>query len=370
MSKHALILYRGPLERARLSYIIETIFQVFDKVSIAWIFPGNLSKERLEFSQSYLRQYHFESVDIIQDTLVNFMRTRRRIGSIVNATQPSFIAQVGFSMLAFGTGRSTSPRAWFINGIPEERNMGRAGMVAAFANWLQWKGQLVFQKPTFIITVSERMKRMVMERISNVSIFVAPTCVDIATFRANKPSEKRFFTYLGSGAPWQALDMLSAVWKCIHRADPEIRFRVISRDARCRVLAEGIAPDKIEFQQSNNFGEVAEYLNEGRVGFLLRRDNIVNRVSFPTKFAEYLASGCWVVATDLDWDINDYMRKYEVGVLVGPDQSPNEIAERILHYAGSADHDHTSRDVTSCAEELDRQRWIDLLKAEIRRYIR
>jgi glycosyltransferase involved in cell wall biosynthesis len=107
---------------------------------------------------------------------------------------------------------------------------------------------------------------------------------------------------------------------------------------------------------------VAAYLHECNLAFMLRRDDIVNRVCFPTKFAQYIASGCAVVTTDIDWDIKDYVTD-EIGVLVSPGDTPENIAHKVLTFYRNYKTDpHV---VASHANRLDRKYWVKRLKAEL-----
>lgn len=64
--------------------------------------------------------------------------------------------------------------------------------------------------------------------------------------------------------------------------------------------------------------QVHDYLTVGDVGLLLREDHVLNRVSSPTKFAEYLAAGVPVVTTPYVGDVSDGIMQRETGILVEP----------------------------------------------------
>jgi len=217
-------------------------------------------------------------------------------------------------------------------------------------------------RPNEIVTVSSRMSDHVSRFFPNVRKFAAPTCADSALFASHRPElrQRGLFCYLGTGAPWQALDKLSLLWQEIARQDNSIRFRVISRDPRCRVLARGLDAERIEFVQSEKFEEVAEFLHACEAGFLIREDHIINRVSFPTKAAEYLAAGCWVVVSDLDWDASDYIRRFECGYLVSEEKGAYHAAKGILNFHRSA-NESLAQAVRQAARELDNANWVRVL---------
>jgi len=62
--------------------------------------------------------------------------------------------------------------------------------------------------------------------------------------------------------------------------------------------------------------DVHDHLIAADVGLLLRDDNVLNRVSSPTKFAEYLASGLPVVTTPYVGDYADVVRREKIGTVV------------------------------------------------------
>jgi glycosyltransferase involved in cell wall biosynthesis len=81
--------------------------------------------------------------------------------------------------------------------------------------------------------------------------------------------------------------------------------------------------------------EVASYLSAGDVGFLLRADNIVNRVSVPVKLGEYLAAGIPVVVSRVDGWLQDLVTRAAAGWSVdwfgSSEGDRQEIVARIIH---------------------------------------
>lgn len=362
MKKKLYIVYRGPLERTRLSFIFELVLNSDEAAEFIWIFPGHLSNERRIFSVDFLNNY-FESVQIIEDKWHQFFSTVKALIKITGNIPRLNIIAIGYSTLLFLYPFRKAKITWFINGIPEEKTMHFNSVKSRLMPVISWNVNKLFSPaPTQIITVSKRMSDYVSRYFPNVLIMHAPTCADLETFIINNSIKKGYFVYCGSGAPWQAIDLMKSVWEEIHSMDPSIKFRVISRDERCKVLGEKINTSKIEFVQSNDHHKVAEYLNECNLAFMLRRDDIVNRVCFPTKFAQYLASGCAVVTTNIDWDIKDYMNE-EIGILVDPAESPKKIAQRILTFY--TDFDTTPSKISCYAHKLDRNYWVEKVKSDL-----
>lgn len=106
-----------------------------------------------------------------------------------------------------------------------------------------------------------------------------------------KDYSKKIFTYVGSLDLWQCFDQTATLYKQIEERIPNTLFKVLtfSVDEAKRILKEkGI---KNYFVTCVPKEQVIHELLETTYGFILREDNMVNRVATPTKFSSYLASG-------------------------------------------------------------------------------
>lgn len=355
----AWVIYRGPLERSRLSYLLESAALQYGAVNFIWIFPGVMTAQRLEAYKSYIKTQPVAREFVINKPLKSFFGTRAAIRKIISDPCDTVLC-IGFSAIWFSSVVKFKRLIWCVNGIPEEKEL-TSGMPKLISR-LNWFVCRLFARPDLIVVVSSGMQKLVSRHMGSTPIFVAPTCVDIGTFR-KQGATRRYFTYLGTGAAWQALDLLSELWQRIHYLDSTIRFRVISRDPRANVLAKNISPANIEFVGSNDFEQVAQWLNEAEAGFLVRRDNLINRVSFPTKLAEYLAAGAWVVSSDFDWEVKEHIEAHGCGVLIG--DINEEAAKKILQFYKASGSDTVRKGIVACADSLDRKRWVSLLNERL-----
>ena len=364
MPKH-LIFYRGPLERSRLSFIIEAVQQEGVQLSFMWIFPGRLTEKKKEHAFEFLKQYPFDQIIFRGEGFSKWLQTNIAFRNLMKLNVFSQVYLVGFSAPLFALHKGNSKRIWFINGIPEEKEMQGVNLFHKLLAGFLWKMQGWASKCSLVVTVSSRMSQYVIRRTGIKNLFYAPTCTDLELFRPKQETVRKYFTYLGSGAAWQALDLLEAVWYEIHKQDSSILFQVISRDERCKVLGHRIAKENIRFVSSSNFSEVASFLHESEVGFLLRKDSIVNKVCFPTKLGEYLASGSWVVSTTLDWDLADLYKQYNVGILVNPSELPAAIAKSIIEYKKAIDINEVNLCIDQASNSLERKQWVNKLRQQV-----
>ena len=324
-----------------------------------WIFPGKLTQKKKEHAEEFLRQYNIDQIEFRGETAINLVKTNLAFRRWMNRHQFSSVYLVGFSAPLFALFKGSSKRIWFINGIPEEKG---GGILSSLIAQILWKLQGWASKATLVVTVSSRMSDYVLRRTRISNLFYVPTCTDLDIFRPKHEKERTYFTYLGSGAAWQALDWLEAIWHEIHKQDPTIQFQVISRDERCKILGQRIPKENIRFVSSPNFSEVAGFLHESEAGFLLRKDNIVNQVCFPTKLGEYLATGSWVVSSDIDWDVKDWFNKFQIGIIVKPNTPASEIASAILTYRYKLMNNLIANNILESSNQMDRQYWVKKLK--------
>jgi hypothetical protein len=351
-----LVIYRGPLERTRLAYLFETLIYKYSNWELIWIAPIKIEGERLEYSEKFIHDFYFDNYTLLQHRYQNYFQTQSDIKSFIGSRKIENLALIGFSALEFGFNLKAEKKTWFVNGIPEEKGMSNATTFESIKiNFLWSIKRWMAKRFDMVITVSERMNGLIKNKLKINQIFSAPTCVDTTIFNSNQNNKNVDFCYLGSGATWQAMDLTSEIWTNLYQLNPAYKFRVISRDPRTKILSKNIPDSNIEYVSSNDFKKVANYIAECKAGFLIRKDHIVNRVCFPTKLAEYLASDCWVVTSNIDWDVKDYFEQYQIGVMIDPEETPGKIAAQIFNYCNNSTF--TKGDIEKCTWELDRENW-------------
>jgi glycosyltransferase involved in cell wall biosynthesis len=363
------VLYRGPFQGRRLGFLLESISRVHGEVDLTWLNP------RLEPGAT--TGWFFEWVDEwwpfvarrseVDGNLRSLPRVvrhlRRRLGR-----RPDVVYAIGSLTLPYA--RAIAPRAvaWCINGIPEERLLHDRGWRSQTAVRAEWLVTRAGRRPDVVVTVSGPMGKLIERRLPGTRWIKAPTCVDLETFRPPPNVARSRLTYVGSGAPWQCLDLLAAVWSELYRLDPGLRFRVISRDERTRVLAAALPASVVEMRGAEVPQEVATALWEAELGFLLRTPGIVNETSFPTKFGEYVAAGVPVVSTDVGWDLAAMVRGTGCGVIVDWRADPSVVAREALalRHRATRNGGDIRRACEEAAAMLARERWVEALALALR----
>lgn len=347
------LVYRGQLEieRSRMEFILSGLSRCFDAVDVVHLAPGVGSDEEhvRTFANSFGHVRHVESVAAGTTRVRSGRRSLRRL---LRDDATSIVA-VGFSAWPFVAGLHC--RAWFLNGVPEERLLTRDSRLDRLFVSASWRGARAVRSDLHVV-VSEPMAAMVTSRLSPLRVEVVPNAVDLTTYRPDSSATPTYLTYQGGGSPWQGLARLAEVWSAIHTLDPSLRFRVISRDPRTAVLAGGLPEEVIELVSADGPGAVAHLLEQSRLGFLYRAPGVVNAVSWPMKLGEYLAAGAPVVVSDCGWDLAPLVTEHEAGVVVSWTDPPSVTARSVVDYLHSIEG-RRPPGVRAAAESLAADRW-------------
>jgi glycosyltransferase involved in cell wall biosynthesis len=360
------VVYRGPFQGRRISFLLDTLDQLGGARRFVWLYPHDGRQQPGEFLREYMAA-RGDVEPVILDGRAQGLPATLRALSGRGRRRPDQVLAVGFTSLPYARAVRAGQVVWCVNGIPDERllHSDRPRQRAIVAGmWRSAHAASLGRTPHAAVTVSRPMAELVRRRIGIEQTFVAPTVVDRSTFRLRTP-ERGALTYIGSGAPWQNLPLLAEIWAALHRLDPDLRFRVVSRDDRADVLRRALPASAVESVRADSPDAVADQLRDTQLGFIVRRPHLVNTVAYPTKFGEYVASGVGVVTTDIGWDIAGVVRSTGCGVVLDADEAPARIAERIHGFL--ADARSTSEALTeacdAAAAQLDRATYVKQLGA-------
>ena len=365
------VFYRGPLERSRLGFLLDLFLSIGREVRFYWLLPHpKFNNSENQVIEPFMSSYPGLKYEVIPAPLSVIFRVKKQLKKIISGDPDEVVVSIGFTAPFFLSLVRLERHIWCINGIPEESLLHKNTWLKRLEVSLKWKLMGKFYRPKLILTVSKRMSAHVSGFFPGVRTYSIPLCVDLERFKKDWGNKKTFYTYCGSGAPWQNLTFLSLVWAELFRLDPTLKFRVISRESRTKILSQGLPVEAIEFVGTSDLDELATYLSETEVGFLIRKDTLVNRVSFPTKLLEYLASGSWVVTSDIDWDVADIISEHKVGLLVNPNSCPRQVASLIIRRRGQFNNRvELYQNISNSLIQLEKDFWIEEGKKELQEFL-
>lgn len=327
-NRPAVFIYRGQLaiERSRIEFLLDVAIKAFGSIDVIHLFPGRSAPTDMwnpfTSSRPGIRSVRIFDARISRAAALRLALRRERIHERKTVA-------VGFSVAAFLPKRRCD--VWCINGIPEERLLTSDSALSRAFVRLSWAAARRVRAP-LLITVSQPMSDLMKRRLRPETVISVPNTVDAATFDHFQGAERRYVTYLGGASPWQGLDRLNRVWGAMFDLDRSTRFRVISQDPRATILGKHVPASAIEFVSTDDASTIAEWMSEASLAFLYREPNLVNQVSWPMKFGEYLAAGVPCVASRVGWDLEGLIQQFGVGVVVDWHDDPRTTAQAALDY--------------------------------------
>ena len=352
------VVYRGPFQSRRIRLILDTIEHLGRPIHFVWMDPRTTAGEPPDFFVDFAESRpSLVRTTYLRGDLRSAPDALRALGRGRGARSDLVVA-IGFTALV--PARLLRPRqlVWCINGIPEERLLHDGGRRARLTVDGLWRSVQLGPRPDAVITVSKPMSALVNSRLGVEQVLELPTAVDRAVFRPQPKDDPPVLTYVGSGAPWQDLPLLGAVWREVARKHDDATFLVVSRDDRAKAAIEDVPSNRAELVAGYGPDHVAELTAGATMGFVIRRPHVVNEVSFPTKFGEYVASGTQVVTTDIGWDLADIVRETGCGLLIDWRSDPGDVAGQILEHLESHPPADRAAGCAAAAKLLDRDRWI------------
>lgn len=184
------------------------------------------------------------------------------------------------------------------------------------------------------------IKEYKLEKTDN--IFVVPCATEGKTESFEEKKKKRdvyrkkynfcksdiVFVYSGGVSPWQCIDNVINMYMKMKKKNDACKLLILSHQADSINIPKeyDVVVDKIPSDK------VADVLNCGDIGFLLRDDYITNNVAYPNKFLEYVKSGMYIISTPYIYDVAKQIDEYKIGTLI--DTLDNEIYDLSFEWGG------------------------------------
>ncbi len=186
--------------------------------------------------------------------------------------------------------------------------------------------RLIYSQADFISCVSTSLRDYLTShfKIPAWKVDVVPCSVDTNKFiydvetRENmrqrlNVSRKIVFIYCGSIERWQRLDKVIEFFKIANTISRDVHLLLlINGDKRIInniLISSGLNMESVTLTSADH-NDVPRFLMAGDVGLIIRDDNLLNAVSFPTKFGEYLSSGLFIISTRGVRDIANFIASY------------------------------------------------------------
>jgi glycosyltransferase involved in cell wall biosynthesis len=128
--------------------------------------------------------------------------------------------------------------------------------------------------------------------------FVSPELRARKRLELGWPEGAPILVYSGGLAPYQCWEESVALFRRLREATPGLRLLVLTPRPEAARLALAGLPEEAWQLRAAKLEEVNAYLNAADAALLLRRPDPLNRVAFPTKFAEYGMTGLPILMTD------------------------------------------------------------------------
>ncbi|MCJ7688477.1 MAG: hypothetical protein MUO60_04060, partial [Clostridiaceae bacterium] len=184
----------------------------------------------------------------------------------------------------------------------------------------------ICKKSDYILCVSKKLEEYL--RINHkvyCKVSVIPTCIDAdknafdleerEKIRSEMNHKNSFIVvYCGGGQSYQKPSELVDAFTMISERIDEAFFLILTRDGEVFETAlNKLNVDKSKYIiRAVSHNEVYKYLSAADCAILLRENNNVNKVSSPTKFAEYINCNLPVLISHNIGDIDEINDKYNV----------------------------------------------------------
>lgn len=183
----------------------------------------------------------------------------------------------------------------------------------------------MLKESAHIVILSRRGADIVgkIEKSASKKTSVIPTCVDTRLFSpevaAYKQNAALRFIYIGSLGTWYMLSEMLDFFKVAHSVIKKTNFMILTQSDTGLILRlireKGIDEDSVSIKKAAH-EDVPGYLRESDASVFFIKPSFSKMASCPTKFAESISMGVPVVTNAGIGDIDSFIRKYSVGVVI------------------------------------------------------
>ena len=259
---------------------------------------------------------------------------------------------------------------WIQGVVPEE-----AWMVFR-SRWRMWMWEafefFTLKYSAFIFFVSDRMLDHYKNKYSysKDNYFIMPCFnkqLNHSSFEVTGKYTRPTFVYAGKMSKWQCIERTLGVFKIIESEIPSAHLSLLTsdREEAFRLLAKyRIKNAEVKFCSLN---DIDIELSKFKYGFILREDDIVNRVATPTKMSTYLANGVIPVYTDVIDDFKEPFNNINNKIELSSGLSVEEIARIVIEFENRQINHQLIKDEYGhlFATYFNRKKYMNAMQAEI-----
>lgn len=194
-----------------------------------------------------------------------------------------------------------------------------------------------------ICCVSEALKKHLAQKhhLDTSNVEVLPNSADSSIFLFNEEIRKKtrerlglqnkfVFVYSGAMHAWQMFPAMLRIFKGIKSVEKQAYFLILTPfvDEAMKHINESGLTEKEYTLLSIEHHEMSQYLAAADMGFLIRENHLLNAVSSPVKFSEYVLCGLPVMMTEGIGDYSDFMKEHNFGVILHDFNNREEITRK------------------------------------------
>lgn len=161
------------------------------------------------------------------------------------------------------------------------------------------------------------------------NIYVIPTCINIEDINFSLKDRiqirkelnienKYVIIYSGGGQAWQQPNEIIQTYIKIKKQKKEAYLMILTKDKE--IFEPLLKQNKIDSDNyviiSCEYKDIYKYLSCADLGLLIRKDNAVNKVASPTKFAEYISCHVPILLSRNIGDLDYFIKTYKVGLYI------------------------------------------------------
>ncbi len=220
--------------------------------------------------------------------------------------------------------------------------------------------KLAFKKADKLSTVSEKLKKYLIDQYYFKPITVIPTCISskkenesISRFQFNEilsyDKNYKIICYVGGMSRWQKFDKILEYFEEIRKLNNNYRFLIITKDINYANQVITNLDVKRDYYKviTLEHRKIRLFIEHCHCGILIRDDILINNVASPIKIGEYLSSGLPIILNENIGDISNILEKNGLAFLITGEVKKD--AANILNFLENIDKKHISKKCKSFA---------------------